>query len=58
MHLSTRKGPPVEMFSGEDSEKTIDDWLPALRSFSDYEARGTAAEGSTPVFDSGPSRGV
>ena len=24
------RAPPVEMFSGEDSENTIDDWLPAL----------------------------
>ena len=24
------RAPPVEMFSGEDSENTLDDWLPAL----------------------------
>ena len=24
------RAPPVEMFSGEDSENTPDDWLPAL----------------------------
>ena len=37
MHLSTRKGPPVEMFSGEDSENTIDDWLPALVRAAEWE---------------------
>ena len=25
-----RRAPPVEMFSGKDSENTIDDWLPTL----------------------------
>ena len=24
------RAPPVEMFSGEDSESMLDDWLPAL----------------------------
>ena len=30
--LTTRRGraPPVEMFSGEDSETTLEDWLPSL----------------------------
>ena len=37
MQLSTRKGPLVDMFSGEDSENTIDDWLPVLVRAAEWE---------------------
>ena len=30
------RAPPVEMFSGEDSENTLDDWLPALVRAADW----------------------
>uniref|UniRef100_A0A1X7SUF3 CCHC-type domain-containing protein n=1 Tax=Amphimedon queenslandica TaxID=400682 RepID=A0A1X7SUF3_AMPQE len=36
--ISLRKGksPPIEMFSGEDQEITLDDWLPSLRRAADW----------------------
>ena len=33
------RAPPVEMFSGEDSESTLDDWLPALVQAAEWNGR-------------------